>query len=65
MCVGGEDIRGQVGTGKDDEDEEEDQDQDQDNEKDIRGHGRKGQRGRKDESWLEDNRERTRQSRRI
>ena len=65
MCVGGEDIRGQVGTGKDDEDEEEDEDQDQDNEKDIRGHGREGQRGRKDESWLEDNRERTRQSRRI
>ena len=62
---GGEDIRGQVGTGKDDEDEEEDEDQDQDNEKDIRGHSREGQRGRKDESWLEDNRERTRQSRRI
>ena len=64
MC-GGEDIRGQVETGKDNEDEEEDEDQDQDNEKDIKGHGREGQRGRKDESWLKDNRERTRQSRRI
>ena len=40
---GGEDIRGQVETGKDDEDE--------DNEDDIRGQGRTGR--TKDESWLE------------